>query len=268
MKTFITFLLFIAGVLGALCWATTARASVTNWPAYQYLMVDQNGMISPAGYAAGLTEIAQFEAQAASVAQATALQADATAAASNVVDAVVAALTGAYGFCYVTGYTVSFSGAVQVSTNASAQIALLQFGVAGSTNILGVAHTGHYLWHVYSEAMNATPAIKYHTNLNATNAWQVAEYQSTTSFNNTTVNGTLYETIYRSTVWMPSAYDSAFFMAFCEILGGGVAGGMFDIQTGFSIGGKVGFTGDVVENGYRKTFQCGALMSITNEVAQ
>ena len=169
---------------------------------------------------------------------------------------------------HVTGHTVSIGGVVEVSTNASAQIVYCEFGAGGSSNILGTAHTGHYIWHAYSETMNTMPAIKYRTNLEATNSWEFAEYQSTAEYTSETVNGVLYETVYRSTVWLPTSLDSAFFLAFCEIAGGGSAGGMFRVENGFSIGGKVGFTGTVEREGLWWTYQCGALMSVTNEVPE
>lgn len=245
-----------------------ANASVTNWPSSQFLMVDQFGNIVPSGYAAGLTEIAQAEAKAEATRQAATLVDETTAAASNVVDAVVNALTGTFGFAYVTGHTVSFSGAVQVSTNVSAHIVFCQFGAAGTMTTNAVQHTGHYIWHVYSEDMNTMPAIKYKRTINGTNAWEFASYQSSAAFNNTTVNGTLYATVYRSTVWLPSVYNSAFFMAFCEIAGGGQAGAKLDVYDGLSVNGKVGLTGDVVRDGKRFTYVTGLLMSVTNEVAQ
>lgn len=264
---FAWWLLFAGLVIGVMC-AQAARASVTNWPSAQYLMVDQHGNIVPKGYAAGLTEIAQNEAQAAAVAAAAQAVQDATASASNTVDEIVSVLTGSIGFGYVTGHTVSIGGVVQVSTNASASIVACELGAAGATNIAGVAHTGHYIWHVYTEQMNAMPAIKYKTNLESTNAWEFAEYQSTAEYTSHAVNGVLYETVYRSTVYLPSSLDSAFFLAFCEIAGGGQAGGMFRVENGFSIGGKTGFTGTVEREGLYWTYQCGALMSVTNEVPQ
>lgn len=247
-----------------------ALAVSTNWPPLPqaYLMVDQHGKIVPEGYAAGLSEIAQNEAQAAAVAAAAQAVRDATASASNTVDDIVGVLTGAIGFGYVTGHTVSIGGVVEVSTNATAQIVFVEFGVAGSTNISEVAHTGHYIWHVYSEQMNSMPAIKYGTNLEEKNEWEFVEYQSTSEFTSHTVNGVEYEKVYRSTVYLPSALDSAFFLAFCEIMGGGSAGGMFRVENGFSIGGKTGFTGTVEREGLWWTYQCGALMSVTNEVPQ
>lgn len=245
-----------------------ASAAVTNWPSAQYLMVDQFGSIQPPGYAAGLTEIAQAEASAASAIAAAQAVADATAAASNTVNEIVSVLTGSIGFGYVVGHTVGIGGVVQVSTNATAQIVFCQFGAGGSTNISGTAYTGHYIWHVYSETMNSLPVIKYRTNLDATNTWEFAEFQSTAEYTQTTVNGVEYATVYRSTVWLPSSLDSAFFLAFCEIIGGGSAGGMFRVENGFSIGGKVGLTGTVQRDGLWWTYQCGALMSVTNEVPQ
>lgn len=255
--------MFFALLIGVMI-VHTARAD----GAAQYLMVDQHGHIVPAGYAAGLLEIAQAEAQAAAAQAAAQAVADATASASNTVNGIVDVLTGAIGFGYVVGHTVSIEGVVQVSTNASAQIVYCEFGAVASTNIGGVAHTGHYIWHAYSEQMNAMPAIKYRTNLEATNTWEFAEYQSTAEFSNTTVGGTLFDTVYRSTVYLPATLDSAFFLAFCEIAGGGSGGGLFTVESGFSIGGKVGFSGTIERGGLWWTYQSGALMSVTNEVPQ
>ena len=260
---FVWWLIFFGLVVGLMC-ACTARAQ----EAAQYLMVDQHGHITPSGYAAGLDEIARAEAQAAAAQAAARAVADATASASNTVDEIVGVLTGSIGFGYVTGHTVSIGGVVEVSTNASAQIVYCEFGAGGSTTIGEVAHTGHYIWHAYSEQMNTMPAIKYRTNLEATNSWEFAEFQSTAEYTSETVNGVLYETVYRSTVYLPSALDSAFFLAFCEIAGGGSAGGYFRVESGFSIGGKVGFTGTVEREGLYWTYQCGALMSVTNEVPE
>lgn len=268
MKTFLMFLFFISFALGLMCWSTTARGSENNWPPAQFLMVDQHGNIIPEGYTAGLTEIAAAEAQAEATRQSAELVDQTTAAASNVVDAVVSALTGAYGFAYVTGHTVSFSGAVEVSTNASAHIVFCQFGTAGTMTTNAVQHTGHYIWHVYTDDMNTMPAIKYKRTINGTNGWEFAAYQSTSEFSNATVNGTLYETIYRSTVWLPSVYNSAFFMAFCEISAGGQAGAKLDVYEGLSVGGKVGFTGDIIRDGLKFSYQTGLLMAVTNEVSQ
>ena len=236
----------------------------------QVLTVDQHGVVSPPGYVAGLSDIAQAEA-AAEVTRQSAELVDSTArAASNIVDQIVFALTGSIGFGYVTGHVVSFAGAVEISTNATSQIVYLDLGSAGTSNILEEAYTGHYVWHVYSESLGSYPAIKYKTNLDATNSWEVAEYQSTAEYTKTTINGVEYSVIYRSTVWLPSSYTSAFLMAFCESTGGGQAGGYFDVQTGFSIGGQTGFTGDITECGYLRHYECGALMTATptNEVPQ
>lgn len=268
MKIFFTFLFFVAWIVGMMCWAVSAHASVTEWPSYQYLMVDQYGNIRPEGYAAGLTEIADAEAQAEITREAADLVTQTTAAASNVVDAIVTALTGSIGICYVTGHTVSFDGAVIVNTNAAAYIVALQPGVAGTMTTNGVAYTGHYVWHVYSETLNSTPLIKYKSTLNATNAWAFAELQSTAEFSNATIDGVVYATIYRSTVWLPAYYDSAFFEAFVEAKGGGSAGAVLDVAGGISIGGKTGFTGDVLRNGMVYSYITGVLMSITNGVPQ
>ena len=226
-------LIFLASTLAA-------AASMTNWPAAQYLMVDQHGHITPEGYAAGLDEIARAEAQAAAAQAAARAVADAAASASNVVDDIVSVLTGSIGFGYVIGHTVSIGGVVQVSTNASASIVACELGAAGATNIAGVAHTGHYIWHVYTEQMNAMPAIKYKRTLESTNAWEFADYQSTAEFSNHTVGGATYDTVYRSTV---PAIDlrPRLLHGLCEIKGGQASGGVFTVHRGFAIGGKEGF---------------------------
>ena len=46
------------------------------------------------------------------------------------------------------------------------------------------------------------------------------------------------------------------------------AGGKLDVYEGLSVNGKVGFTGDVIRNGLKYSYQTGLLMSVTNEVAQ
>lgn len=258
MKTFFTFLFFLAWVIGLMCAAN----------AEQYLMVDQHGNVYPPGYAAGLTEIAQAEAAAAAASQAAELVKNTTAAASNVVNDVVEALTGTIGFGYVTGHTISFSGSVEISTNATAQFVFCEFGAAGTMTTNGVEYSGHYVWHAYSEPMNTMPAIKYRRELDGTNTWEFVEYQSTAEYANETVNGVTYKTVYRSTVWMPSAYDSAFFLAFCEIYGGGAAGGVFDVVGGFKIGGKTGYTGPIQRDGLWWIYEAGALMSVTNQEPQ
>jgi len=268
MKTFYTFLFFVAWVVGMMCWATSAHGAQTEWPRYQYLMVDQHGHIRPEGYAAGLTEIAAAEANAALTRQAANLVTQTAEAASNVVDEIVTALTGSIGICYVTGHTISFSGAVLIDTNVAAYVVLLQPKAAGAMATNGVAYSGHYVWHAYSAALNSVPLVKYRSNLDATNAWQFAEYQSTAEFSNTNIAGTVYATIYRSTVWLPSSYDSSFFEAFVEIKGDGSAGALLDIYGGISIGGKTGYTGDLTRDGKTYSYITGVLMSITNGVAQ
>lgn len=266
--TLACFLWLVFVVIDWCCLATKAHGSVTNWPPTgQFLMADQHGEIMPKGYAAGLTEIARAEATAESVRIATEVVQQTTDEGRAIVKDVVDALTGTYGFAYVTGYTVSFVGAVQVNTNVAATIVFCQFGSAGTMTTNSTQYTGHYIWHVYSDTMNTTPAIKYRRELNGTNAWEFIEYQSTAQFDQQAVNGTTYATIYRSTIWMPSTYNTAFFMAFCEVLSGGQAGGKLEIIDGFTVNGKAGFTGDITENGFIKHFENGLLMTVTPEVA-
>lgn len=205
----------------------------------QVITVDQHGNIQPAGYVAGLSDIAQAEASALVATQSVALAAQTMTDASNVVSDVVAALTGAYGFAYVTGHVVSFTGAVSVNTNAAAYVVYLQLGAAGqNVQTNGAAHDGHYVWHYYTAAMNSTPWIKYRRVLGSTNSWEFVDLQTTQEYTDTTVNGVHYDTIYRSTVWLPSTYSTAFFMAFCDVLPGGQAGAALDIKGGITIEGQ------------------------------
>jgi hypothetical protein len=255
----ITILLLIA--LFAVC--AYVGVSFGQTESRQYLMADQHGNIMPSGYAAGLSDIARAEATAAILEQSVAISAQTMVAGSNLVDGVVQALTGAFGFCYATGHTISFAGAVQVSQDAAAYIAFINLGAAGTMTTNGVQHTGHYAWHYYTAAMNTTPLIKYRRVLNSTNSWEFVPLQSTAQYNNETVNGITYETIYRSTVWLPSVYDSAFFMAFCEILPGGSAGGALDIVGSLTIGGQALFSGTVTNSGLIRVYSSGLLMGVT-----
>jgi len=232
----------------------------------QVITVDQHGNIEPAGYVAGLSDIAQAEASAIVATQSVALAAQTMADASSVVSDVVAALTGAYGFAYVTGHVVSFAGAVSVNTNAASYIVYLQLGAAGlNVQTNGAAHDGHYVWHYYTAAMNSTPWIRYQRVIGPTNSWEFVNLQTTQEYTDTTVDGVHYDTIYRSTVWLPSNYSSAFFMAFCEILPGGQAGAALDIKGGLTINGNALFTGIVTNlNNQVEVWHTGLLKEVRN----
>jgi hypothetical protein len=230
----------------------------------QVITVDQHGNIEPAGYVAGLTDIARTEAQAVIATQFGELLSQSFIAASNIVADVTDALTGTYGFAYVTGHVVSYRGAIQVSTNVAAYITYVSMGAAGrniSTN--GSPHDGHYVWHYYTATMNSTPWIKYKEVLGATNAWAFVELQSTQEFSDTTVNGVHYETIYRTTIWLPSIYSSAFLMAFCEILPGGASGSALNIINGYTINGQKLFSETVTNlNNQLEVYISGSLKEV------
>lgn len=232
----------------------------------QVITVDQHGNIQPAGYVAGLSDIAQAEASAIIATQSVALAAQTMTDASNVVSEVVAALTGACGFAYVSGHVVSFSGAVVVNTNAAAYIVYLQLGAAGiNVQTNGAAHDGHYVWHYYTAAMNSTPWIRYQRVIGPTNSWEFVDLQTTQEYTDTTVNGVHYDTIYRSTVWLPSTYSTAFFMAFCDVLPGGQAGAALDINGGITIDGNALFTGVVTNlNNQLEVWHTGLLKELRN----
>ena len=259
MKHIHIIILVALAVLGLLTGLSIAQTNETR----QYLMADQHGNIMPSGYAAGLSDIARAEATAAVVEQSVAIAAQTMAEGSNLVNDVVSALTGAFGFCYATGHTISFAGAVSISTNAAAYITYFQPGAAGTMTTNATAYTGHYIWHYYTEAMNTTPLIKYKRVVGSTNAWEFAEFQTTAEYNNQTVNGITYDTIYRSTVWLPSIYNSAFFMAFCEILPGGSAGGALDIVGSLTINGTALYSGTVTNAGIIRVYSSGLLMGVT-----
>lgn len=259
MKNVITFLIISLAVFCFLARFASAQSR-------QVISVDQYGNIEPAGYVAGLSDIARAEAQAVIAIQAAEIADQTLTGASNVVNDVVSALTGAYGFAYVTGHAVSFNGAVQVSSNAAAYIVYLNLGAAGrNVHTNGAAHDGHYVWHYYTETMNSTPWIKYKQVFGVTNAWQFAEMQSTQEFSDTTINGVFYETIYRTTVWLPSVYSSSFFMAFCEVMPGGQAGSALDIKNGITLDGQPLFSGTVTNlNGQAEVWRTGLLKEVIN----
>lgn len=255
----------LVGIIGLCIFGAGGAGASPLPPPMQFLMVDQHGQIVPAGYTAGLTEIATVAAQAEMTRQAAQVVHQSALAASNVVNDVVAALTGAFGFAYVSGHVVSFAGGVTVSPEATALIVHCEFGAGGTTTIDDVQHTGHFIWHAYSEAMNTIPAVKYRSTLHGEPVWTFAPQQSTAQFKNHTLRGIFYPVVYRTTVWLPSSLDGAFFMAFCEILPGGQAGGMFEVREGISINGKVGFTGSVNRNGLVWAYQTGLLISVLPE---
>jgi len=98
-----------------------------------------------------------------------------------------------------------------------------------------------------------------------TNSWEFVDLQTTQEYTDTTVNGVHYATIYRSTVWLPSTYSMAFFMAFCDVLPGGQSGAALDINGGITIDGNTLFTGTITNlNNQVEIYHTGLLKQVIN----
>lgn len=242
--------------------ALAVAQAVTN---AQYLMVDESGKVVPEGYTMGLSDIAASAASVAAASNAAVAVAEATVNASNIVNSVIASVTGAYGFGYIEGYLVSFGDSVSVSTNASCSIVKVEIAAAGTTNINSEEYSGHYFWYVYTEPMPSVPFVKWKRALDASNEWHTVEFQETEKYENVTIGGTTYGTAYRSTVWMPSSYNSSFFLTYCEITGGGGSGELLDVYGGLSVNGNAGYSGAVTNSGVIETYLGGVLIKKEEE---
>ena len=226
----------------------------------QYLMVDEEGRISPPGYTLGIDQIAAAAAQTAAASNRVMAVAEATEASEAVVSNLTEVLVGNVSFGYIDGFVVSFGGVAAVSSNASCRI--VRFDVAQEHKTVGgVPYSGHYLWYYYSEPMNSVPYIKWKTALSATE-WEVAEQDGAISYGTATLDGVTYENLYRSTAWTPSSLDAAFYMAYCDVSTPEGDGSVFPIHGGITINGQTGFSGAVTNEGAVFSYSGGLLMGI------
>ncbi|MEI6210932.1 MAG: hypothetical protein WCR06_04835 [bacterium] len=189
----------------------------------------QTGAISPTGFVATISSVAQIAVQA----EALAAQADAVAIAANdasqAVSQVQSIINGLEGIGYVRGYVLSFGSGIQANTNTSATI--VKFERAGST-----ATTS--LWRAYTYFTSdpgVWPVVRFSRSLGSTNAWVTAT-QVSVVITNTTVGGTQYE-CYANTVSMPLSYTGAYFRTFADVSGAGTNQTYMPVRNGVSVNG-------------------------------
>ncbi len=237
----------------------------------QYLMVDENGRIVPEGYTLGLDQLAEAAAEVAAASNRTIAVNEATDAARSVVSNLTEVLVGNNSFGYIDGFTVSFGGVANVSTNADCQIVKFEVNAwndGGTTNINGVACTGHYIYFYFSEPMNTTPYIKWKRALDGTNDWEVVECQDIVHYpDGTVLDGQAFNNLYRATAYTDATLAQSFYLAYCEIAAADGDGSMFNVYGGLRINGETGITGDVLRLGAGSvtnvfTYKNGLLMAI------
>ena len=227
----------------------------------QFLMVDEEGEITPPGYTLGLDQIAQTAANVAAASNRVAAVAEATRNAQGVVSNLTEMLLGTTAFGYIDGFVVSFGGTASVSTNATCRIIDLRIAVESAGD-----QSCHYLYYVFSEPMNSDPLIKWKTSLTEGD-WNFVQTQETTHFQDgTTYKGRSYDNLYMSKVWLPSSLNQAFFMAYCEIATPDGDGSLLPVYGGIKINGQIGVTGVVTNDGYRFTYNGGLLMAAPEAV--
>ena len=217
--------------LAVMCgWAFAGAVVVAGDTVAEIVTVHpQTGAISPTGFVATISSVAQIAAQAQSIAA----QADAVAAAaadaSNAVAQVQTIVNGLEGIGYIRGYVVSFSGGIQASTSTVATIVKFEPAGATSTTSLWRAYT------YFTEDPGSFPVMRYSRTLGDTNAWDTAS-QVSVVLTNTIVGTTNYE-CYANTVAMPLAYTSAFFRTFADISGSGTNQVYLPVRNGISVNG-------------------------------
>lgn len=188
-----------------------------------------DGAISPTGFVATISSVAQIAAQAQAISAQADAMTQAAADASNAVDQVRVIVNGLEGIGYIRGYVESFGAGITANTNTVATI--VKFEAAGTTSTTS-------LWRAYTyftEDPGSFPVMHYTRSLGSTNAWDTAT-QVSVVLTNTIVNGTQYE-CYANTVAMPLAYTSAFFRTFADISGGGTNQTYMPVRNGVSVNG-------------------------------
>ena len=135
------------------------------------------------------------------------------------------------------------AGAFALSTNATCNIYNFELHKDVTTNISGVAHFAVDISYWFSEDIGSyQPGVKYSTNLDATNSWEMCiQDDAIGPFTDTTRSGITVENAYRTRNWMPLYLSSSFFKAFTDSAAPGT-GVTIDLVGGV----KNGFTGRIV----------------------
>lgn len=221
----------------------------------QFLMVNEDGEITPKGYTLGLDQIADTAAAVGLASNRVAAVAEATAASRDIVSNLTEVLVGNNTFGYIDGFVVSFGGVAAVSTNAACRI--VKFQVDAETN---GDMSGHYIWYCFTEPMNSTPYVKWKSAL-SDDTWNIVPTQDLVHYQDGTyLDGVPYNNLYRSTAWMNSSLSRAFYMAYCDIATPDGDGSAFPIVGPITIQGESGFSGAVTNDNAVFTFVNGLLM--------
>lgn len=134
------------------------------------------------------------------------------------------------------------AGAFSLSTNAACVIHKLTMHNEITTNINGVAHFAlDVTYHFTEDVGSYQPGVKYSTNLNATNSWEMCVQDDPIGpYTDETVTPPV-EFTYRTRNWMPRYLATAFFKAFVDSAAPGTG-------TTIELVGRVkgGFTGEIV----------------------
>ena len=135
------------------------------------------------------------------------------------------------------------AGAFSLSTNATCNVYHIELLPNVTTNIGGVAHFAVEIKYWFSEDIGSyQPGVKYSTNLNATNSWEMCVQDDPDGpFEDTTPGGLRVDNAYMTRNWLPTWLKAAFFKAFTDSEAPGT-GMTLDIAGGI----KGGFTGDIV----------------------
>lgn len=249
---FAAFLFSAALLLALICGDSKAEG--------QFIMVDEEGQISPPGYTLGLDQIAAAAADTAAASNRVRAVAEATAESEAVVSNLTEVLVGTTSFGYINGFIVSFGGVAAVSTNAACSIVKFEAGAEHEV-IDGVECDGHYIWYVFSEPMNSVPYIKWKSAL-TDGEWNIVPTQDIIHYpDGTVLGGVSYNNLYRSTAFTEASLTKAFYLAYCDIAAPDGDGSVLPIHGGITVNGQTGFTGETVVDGFRFTFRGGLLMS-------
>lgn len=193
-----------------------------------------DGIISPTGFVASISSVAQIAAQAQALAAQAEAVALAAADASQAVIQVQEIVNGLEGIGYIRGYVESFGAGISADTNMIATI--IKFEPAGTTATSSLWRTYTY----YSENPGNFPVVHYTRSLGSTNAWDTAT-QVSVGLTNTIVGDTLYE-CYANTVEMPISFTNAFFRTFVDVTGAGTNQVYMPVNNGVSVNGEVPLT--------------------------
>lgn len=222
------------------CLCLTISAIADQQP--EILTVNADGSFSNTNVVGNLAGFAAAQAQSA-IAQAVAEAAHTSATNTEriVRDGIAEVQAGAkieYSDLFVWS-----AGAFALSTNASCNIYHIEMHKDITTNVSGIVHFAVDISYWFSEDIGSyQPGVKYSTNLDATNSWEMCIQDDAVGPFRATIGPELtVDNAYRTRNWMPLYLSSAFFKAFTDSAAPGT-GVTIDLVGGV----KNGFTGRIV----------------------